>query len=90
MKWKILSEDQRFIKLKEKRKYIFEYEKEWHQYFAWLPTRISEIEMVWLQKIERRLEYPYRNINPSPWLFENWAWKMRRFEYREIENDRKI
>ena len=31
--------------------------KEWHTYFAWFPIRVSGNEVIWLEKVKRRLNF---------------------------------
>ena len=40
-------------KVKEKKKY----ENVWFDWFAWIPTRVNEHTIVWLQTIQRRRVY---------------------------------
>jgi hypothetical protein len=44
----------------------------WRQWFAWHPVRINGKELVWLEKVERKLEVIY--------LCEEW-------KYRRIERN---
>lgn len=37
---------------------VWEKEKDWHPYFAWLPVRISDFEKVWLGWVQCKLSNP--------------------------------
>lgn len=44
---------------------------EWHEWFAWRPTRVGAV-WVWLEVIERKANFP-----PSPSLVQPVSWQYR-------------
>ena len=52
LKWK--SKDQRFKEKQLKRMDEYNKLEHWRTKFAWLPVRISETELAWLEKYEYR------------------------------------
>lgn len=46
--------------------------KEWHDWFAWFPVRISDYEKVWLCKV-RRIGYIWYDYHHFP--HKKWDWR---------------
>jgi molybdopterin-guanine dinucleotide biosynthesis protein A len=55
-------------------------ECEWHPWFAWYPVRITPTTRAWLTRVERRLDYIERRVQPQ-W----YHWYIREFEYRPAQ-----
>jgi hypothetical protein len=34
----------------------------WHEWFAWYPVYVSNTEIAWLEKVQRRLTYLWEGI----------------------------
>lgn len=56
------------------------YLSDWHRYFALVPRRINDDELVWLQFIERKGE-KYRGMCYPPEMRPHPCWRWR-WEYR--------
>jgi len=76
MKWTVESFDERNARKNEALREQYEYEKEWHPWFAWKPVLVSPKEKVWLRMVERRLNWWDRQS--LKW----YCWDIRRHEYR--------
>jgi len=55
----------------------WEFEREWHRWFAWHPVEVAEDRTAWLTTVERRLTGHDREEQPA-W----YNWGNRRYEYR--------
>ncbi len=54
----------------------WEYERNWHPWFAWYPVFVEPKRKAWLTYVERRLGGWERNEKPK-W----WTWDIRYFSY---------
>jgi hypothetical protein len=57
---------------------------EWHQRFAWLPTRVSENDVIWLENyLCRKIEIP----NNGKYLFPPFHWEYQTEEGAPVWRD---
>lgn len=85
MRFTVMSKEEKSLIRKNKLKSQFDLEVEWHKKFAWLPRKISDKEYIWLETVERRLDYPYNMAYDLgwSWVLESWCWSLRSYVYRE-------